>query len=147
MHGSSRVTCVPRSRRDDAPSGQTYMAVGVLDFERHLCEDCTGTTYCFNLRIAGRIDTFFCSFIHTCLIRHRKHLTYTDLPTGTMHITSTILVAALASLAHAQQAATPKGFSPSVNTKLDVTFNSTSVKTPGELLSKASTSYLPPLNP
>jgi hypothetical protein len=57
-----------------------------------------------------------------------------------MYITSSIVVAALASIAQAQaQAQTPKGFTPSVNTKLDVIFNSTTVKTPGELLSKAST--------
>jgi hypothetical protein len=57
-----------------------------------------------------------------------------------MYITTSIVVAALASIAQAQ-AQTPKGFTPSVNTKLDLIFNSTTVKTPGELLSKASTSY------
>jgi hypothetical protein len=55
-----------------------------------------------------------------------------------MYLASSIVVAALASIAQAQ-AQTPKGFTPSVNTKLDVIFNSTTVKTPGELLSKAST--------
>jgi hypothetical protein len=47
-------------------------------------------------------------------------------------------LAALASLAHAQ--ATPKGFTPTTNTKLEVLFNSTSVETPGQMLSKASKS-------
>lgn len=54
-----------------------------------------------------------------------------------MYITSSMVVAALASCAVAQ-AQTPKGFTPSVNTKLELFFNSTSVKTAGELLSKAS---------
>lgn len=47
-----------------------------------------------------------------------------------------LLVAALAaSVAHAQS--TPQGFTPAVKDKLEVVFNSTTVKTPGELLSKA----------
>jgi phosphatidylethanolamine-binding protein (PEBP) family uncharacterized protein len=56
-----------------------------------------------------------------------------------MYITSSLVVAALASCAIAQ-AQTPRGFTPSVNTKLELFFNTTSVKTPGELLSKASMS-------
>jgi hypothetical protein len=62
-----------------------------------------------------------------------------------MYIASSLLVAALATGAFAQgnggkggQATTPKGFTPSVNTKLELFFNTTSVKTPGELLPKAS---------
>jgi hypothetical protein len=68
-----------------------------------------------------------------------------------MYIASSLLVAALATGAIAQkatstgqtttptgQAVTPKGFTPSVNTKLELFFNTTSVKTPGELLAKAS---------
>ena len=54
-----------------------------------------------------------------------------------MHFSSQVLVAALAGIAQAQ---TPRGFKPSVNTKLDVMFNSTAVKSPGELLSKQSMS-------
>ncbi|OAL04435.1 PEBP-like protein [Phaeosphaeriaceae sp. SRC1lsM3a] len=61
-----------------------------------------------------------------------------------MYITSSMVVAALASCAIAQ-AQTPKGFTPSVNTKLEVLFNTTSVKTPGELLSKATTASEPKL--
>jgi hypothetical protein len=52
-----------------------------------------------------------------------------------MHFSSTLLLVTLSGLAQAQ---TPRGFNPSVNTKLDVMFNSTTVKTPGELLSKQS---------
>jgi hypothetical protein len=55
-----------------------------------------------------------------------------------MYIISSLLLAALASLAHAQ--ATPKGFTPTTNNKLEVLFNSTSVETPGQMLSKASKS-------
>lgn len=57
-----------------------------------------------------------------------------------MYITSSfVLLAAMASMVHAQSAQTPKGFTPAVNTKLELFFNSTSVKTPGELLPKATT--------
>jgi hypothetical protein len=60
-----------------------------------------------------------------------------------MYFTASLLVAVVAGGACAQksangQAVTPKGFEPSVNTKLELFFNTTSVKTPGELLSKAS---------
>ncbi|KAL5115611.1 hypothetical protein ACEQ8H_006498 [Pleosporales sp. CAS-2024a] len=57
-----------------------------------------------------------------------------------MYAFSSVLVATftLAGMVHAQSQ-TPKGFKPSANTKLDVFFNTTSVKTPGELLSKATT--------
>jgi hypothetical protein len=62
-----------------------------------------------------------------------------------MYIASSLLVAALATGAIAQkapspsgQAVTPKGFTPAVDTKLELFFNTTSVKTPGELLAKAS---------
>ncbi|KAF1918703.1 phosphatidylethanolamine-binding protein [Ampelomyces quisqualis] len=57
---------------------------------------------------------------------------------------SSLVVAALASCAIGQ-AQTPQGFTPSVNTKLEVFFNSNSVKTPGELLSKATTTTEPQL--
>lgn len=53
-----------------------------------------------------------------------------------MYISSSLVVAALASMAHAQ---TPRGFTPAVNTKLELFFNTTSVRTPGELLPKATT--------
>jgi len=52
-----------------------------------------------------------------------------------MHFSSSILVVTLAGIAQAQ---TPQGFTPSVNNKLDVMFNSTTVNTPGQLLSKQS---------
>ncbi|KAF2685326.1 PEBP-like protein [Lentithecium fluviatile CBS 122367] len=57
-----------------------------------------------------------------------------------MHFSSSVFIAALVGIAQAQ---TPEGFKPSVNTKLDVMFNSTAVKTPGELLSKQTTSTQP----
>lgn len=57
-----------------------------------------------------------------------------------MHIAPSILVAALAGVAQAQM--TPRGFEPAVEAKLEVMFNSTSVGTPGQLLSKASKLYL-----
>ncbi|KAF2113528.1 phosphatidylethanolamine-binding protein [Lophiotrema nucula] len=59
-----------------------------------------------------------------------------------MYFTTSVLLAALVSIAQAQ---TPKGFTPSVNTKLNVMFNTTSVATPGELLPKAATSSQPQL--
>lgn len=59
-----------------------------------------------------------------------------------MHFSASILVVVLAGIARAQ---TPRGFQPSVNTKLDVMFNSTTVRTPGELLSKQTTSSAPQL--
>ena len=52
---------------------------------------------------------------------------------------ASILVAALVGVAQAQ---TPKGFTPSVNSKLDVLFNSTAVSEPGKLLTKASKNTL-----
>jgi phosphatidylethanolamine-binding protein (PEBP) family uncharacterized protein len=55
-----------------------------------------------------------------------------------MYISSSIAVVALASMAYAQSQ-TPKGFKPAVDTKLELFFNTTSVKTPGELLPKATT--------
>ncbi|KAF2021326.1 PEBP-like protein [Aaosphaeria arxii CBS 175.79] len=56
--------------------------------------------------------------------------------------TSTVFLLALAGIARAQ---TPQGFTPSVNTKLDVFFNSTSVATPGQRLKKATTASQPQL--
>jgi hypothetical protein len=53
-----------------------------------------------------------------------------------MLFTSSILIAALVSLAQAQSV-TPSGFKPSANSKLDVFFNATMVMTPGQVLSKA----------
>jgi hypothetical protein len=55
-----------------------------------------------------------------------------------MHITQAVLVAVVASIAHGQTV--PKGFTPTTNSKLELFFNSTSVTTPGQLLSKASAS-------
>ncbi|KAF2125511.1 PEBP-like protein [Dothidotthia symphoricarpi CBS 119687] len=49
----------------------------------------------------------------------------------------------IATLIGYAQAQTPKGFTPSVNTKLKVLFNDTSVKTPGQLLTKAETASQP----
>ncbi|KAF2024530.1 PEBP-like protein [Setomelanomma holmii] len=60
-----------------------------------------------------------------------------------MYITSALLLAAGAGIAHAQT--TPKGFTPSTNTKLEVFFNSASVATPGQLLSKNTTATEPKL--
>jgi hypothetical protein len=51
-----------------------------------------------------------------------------------MYLSTPVLVAALASIAHAQ---TPPSFTPQVNTKLEVIFNSTMVNTGGEQLAKA----------
>jgi len=51
-----------------------------------------------------------------------------------MYPISFLFVATLVGIAQAQ---TPSGFSPATNTKLDVIFNTTTVKEPGELLSKA----------
>ena len=53
-----------------------------------------------------------------------------------MLFTSTILIAAMASLAQSQSV-TPSGFTPSASSKLDVFFNTTMVMTPGQMLSKA----------
>ncbi|KAH7071373.1 phosphatidylethanolamine-binding protein [Paraphoma chrysanthemicola] len=60
-----------------------------------------------------------------------------------MHFNSAILVAAVACTACAQTV--PRGFTPTTNTKLEVFFNSTSVNTPGQLLSKATTATEPKL--
>ncbi|KAF2702833.1 PEBP-like protein [Pleomassaria siparia CBS 279.74] len=46
-------------------------------------------------------------------------------------------------LVGAVQAQTPSGFKPAAQKQLDVIYNSTSVKTPGELLSKAATANQP----
>lgn len=51
-----------------------------------------------------------------------------------MLFSASFVVAALVGIAQAQ---TPQGFTPAVNTKLEVMFNSTAVKTPGERLAKA----------
>jgi hypothetical protein len=53
-----------------------------------------------------------------------------------MHFTTPLLVAALAYSAQAQSV-TPSKFTPAASNKLDVFFNSTMVKTPGEVLPKA----------
>jgi phosphatidylethanolamine-binding protein len=50
-----------------------------------------------------------------------------------MHFYSSLLAAALAVLAQAQ---TPPNFSPQVDVKLEVLFNSTAVNTPGQILTK-----------
>lgn len=52
-----------------------------------------------------------------------------------MYFFSSLLLVALAGFAQAQ---TPGNFTPQVNTKLEVVFNSTMVNTPGQTLSKAS---------
>ncbi|KAH7396301.1 phosphatidylethanolamine-binding protein [Pyrenochaeta sp. MPI-SDFR-AT-0127] len=57
-----------------------------------------------------------------------------------MYISSSLFVAAVVGLAQAQ---TPPGFKPQVNTKLEIAFNSTSVSTPGQMLSKAATASQP----
>ncbi|ORX96968.1 phosphatidylethanolamine-binding protein [Clohesyomyces aquaticus] len=57
-----------------------------------------------------------------------------------MLFTTLLSAAALVGVSLAQ---TPQGFTPSVNTKLDVIFNSTVVKKPGELLTKALTASQP----
>ncbi|KAJ4330754.1 hypothetical protein N0V87_009734 [Didymella glomerata] len=59
-----------------------------------------------------------------------------------MLFTSTILIAAMASLAQSQSV-TPSGFTPSASSKLDVFFNTTMVMTPGQMLSKAETASQP----
>ena len=59
-----------------------------------------------------------------------------------MYLSTSVLVAALASLAHAQ---TPSGFKPQAETKLDVIFNSTMVNTPGQQLAKAAVATQPQL--
>ena len=51
-----------------------------------------------------------------------------------MHTSIPILLAAVVSFAQAQ---TPTGFTPKVDTKLEVAFNSTTVNTPGTMLSKS----------
>ena len=51
-----------------------------------------------------------------------------------MFFASALLSIALASVSQAQ---TPEGFTPVVNTKLEVMFNSTAVTEPGQQLSKA----------
>lgn len=56
-----------------------------------------------------------------------------------MLFTSSLLVAALVGVAQAQ---TPKGFTPSVEKQLDVLYNGTAVKKPGELLTKAGKPFL-----
>ncbi|KAF2657142.1 PEBP-like protein [Lophiostoma macrostomum CBS 122681] len=53
---------------------------------------------------------------------------------------SSLLAATLIGIAQAQ---TPSGFTPNVNAKLDVVFNSTSVSTPGQLLTKGATATQP----
>ena len=52
-----------------------------------------------------------------------------------MFFASALVAVALAGVSRAQ---TPDGFTPVVNTKLDVMFNSTAVTEPGQQLSKAS---------
>ncbi|KAF1928362.1 PEBP-like protein [Didymella exigua CBS 183.55] len=59
-----------------------------------------------------------------------------------MLFTSSVLIAALASLAQAQSV-TPSGFTPSASNKLDIFFNSTMVMTPGQMLTKAETASQP----
>lgn len=56
-----------------------------------------------------------------------------------MLFTSSLLVAALIGAAQAQ---TPKGFTPAAKTQLDVLYNGTIVKTPGELLTKEGEFHL-----
>lgn len=56
-----------------------------------------------------------------------------------MYITSSMAVAALASMAYAQT--TPQGFTPMANTKLELFFNQTMVMISGQQLSKASKSF------
>lgn len=51
-----------------------------------------------------------------------------------MYLSSSLLIVALAGFAQAQ---TPSNFTPQVNTKLEVIFNSTMVNTPGQTLTKA----------
>ena len=51
-----------------------------------------------------------------------------------MHIFASVIFAALASIAHAQ---TPSGFTPQIDTKLEVIFNSTMVNMPGQQMAKA----------
>ncbi|KAF2871246.1 phosphatidylethanolamine-binding protein [Massariosphaeria phaeospora] len=57
-----------------------------------------------------------------------------------MLFTSSFLIAVVVSIAQAQ---TPEGFTPVVSTKLDVVFNSTAVRTSGQLLTKAGTASAP----
>ncbi|CBY01497.1 hypothetical protein LEMA_P002840.1 [Plenodomus lingam JN3] len=57
-----------------------------------------------------------------------------------MYFSRSLLAAALMAAAQAQ---TPPGFVPEVSTKLEVMFNSTTVETPGQLLSKAATANQP----
>ncbi|KAJ8110417.1 hypothetical protein OPT61_g6737 [Boeremia exigua] len=61
-----------------------------------------------------------------------------------MYFASSLLVAGLAGLAQAQSV-TPAGFTPPANNKLDLYFNSTMVKLPGQLLAKADTASQPKL--
>ncbi|KAF2826823.1 PEBP-like protein [Ophiobolus disseminans] len=58
-----------------------------------------------------------------------------------MYISSPFLIAALGSIACAQT--TPQRFTPATSAKLEVVFNSTAVNTPGQLLSKTTTSTQP----
>ncbi|KAK3200963.1 hypothetical protein GRF29_213g551886 [Pseudopithomyces chartarum] len=62
-----------------------------------------------------------------------------------MHFSSSLLFAATAVGIAQAQGATPSGFTPAAKTQLDVIFNSTSVDTPGKLLSKAATAAEPQL--
>ncbi|KAF2191946.1 PEBP-like protein [Zopfia rhizophila CBS 207.26] len=57
-----------------------------------------------------------------------------------MLFVSSLLLAALVGVSRAQ---TPEGFTPSVETKLDVMFNGTVLNTPGQQLTKAGTASQP----
>ncbi|KAF2203933.1 PEBP-like protein [Delitschia confertaspora ATCC 74209] len=59
-----------------------------------------------------------------------------------MFLASIFLTCALLGVSQAQ---TPEGFTPSVNTKFDVLFNSTAVAIPGQQLKKSTTSSQPQL--
>lgn len=56
-----------------------------------------------------------------------------------MYPSYSVLIAALVGIAQAQ---TPQGFTPTVDTKLNVMFNNTVVANPGELLPKSSRSLI-----
>lgn len=56
-----------------------------------------------------------------------------------MYFAKPLILAGLAGLAQAQSV-TPSGFTPAASNKLDVFFNSTMIKTPGEVLAKAGRS-------
>ncbi|CAO2647312.1 Nn.00g082340.m01.CDS01 [Neocucurbitaria sp. VM-36] len=57
-----------------------------------------------------------------------------------MYFSSSIILATVIGFVQAQ---TPSGFTPQVNTKLDVLFNSTMVATPGQQLTKSGTASQP----